>query len=324
MPRTPSRLMFSAALFCLTLALATSSTAAHASAERPNLATRDFIFVAHAGEPLVVLNNGLEGARVAGTPRRLPGDAPATYAPLPASRLSQTERAWLGRSLRLHDARGPVCDARIRELGVWTRMEDTVTGADGKPDRQFDHTALVARIDTLSGDCKQARFARDAARPAAVSYTRDRRPPPKALRERAMKATRALRTYAATQKTYLAQAPAPRAATWERDQSASVKTELFRDRAGRAAFVSVAIQSGQGCGEWSGQAWVLYEVRADGRLTLRSADAETHAAPNTPSALLDLGDGQLYVLDGQRLYAHGRAPAESARSMEKPYMGCGC
>ena len=303
-----------------TLTLVPNARAAASLKEGP----RAFAFVAHAGEPLVVLRNALEGDWRQGKARALAGANKSALSEVKAARLDRTLRAWVGRPLKLYDDRGVVCDARVRDLRVWTRYEESVQDAQGKPDSQFDHDSLVARIHVTSGTCGSARWARDASLPAPLVFTLDRDPVLASIAEAAMRQVRALTAFAAIQKRYLAEAPAPKAIAWDRDQSASTQLRLYRHADGRAAYLSVAISAGQGCGEWGGSLWVHFEVGPHARLVRRSADAETAAYPSDVTSMLDLGDGHLGSLDTARLYRSGRAPTEQARTMEKPYFGCGC
>lgn len=317
------------ALAVIGTALTCIAGAAHGAAPlrgvRPESAS--FALVVQAGEPLVVIRNVLaEGVR-SGAPVGLPGSEKSVLRGVRLNRLSLGARAWLGRSVRLYDDRGVVCEARIRELGVWTRRDDAIRNVDanGEPEAALEQDALVARLGTLSGDCGKARWARDASlRPPAV-FPRAAQVPGKLLRD-AETELRALPLYRRIQNRYLTEATAPRAKTWDSSDGATSQTTLFVDSAGQPAFISIARNAGAGCGEFGATLWATWQIKKDGTLALVSPDTESFAYPHEPAAMLRLGRTRaLHTLTDGTLFRLGKQEITDEKNLSVQfYSGCGC
>ncbi|MEZ4335784.1 MAG: hypothetical protein R3B82_04065 [Sandaracinaceae bacterium] len=230
--------------------------------------------------------------------------------------------------LELTDGRRTVCTARIGrphllryvepdfERAVWSGEEGGHVFSDDEVARAAwdlvpEHELLVARVIPIAGDCADAEWAsRRAPRFGADAPL----PDPAVLA-----AYRALPEHAE-----LAEAWAdarqydddPDAASW--DERAGAQRRQVDLRIDGRDFSLVVAHAHDGCGDFTGSLWALFERGPDGPQLLRSAHTYLYA----PSAIADFdGDGVPELLGHRTIVGSaGGDPVD----VSAVFLGCPC
>jgi hypothetical protein len=296
----------------------------------------------------VVLDEAAEPAWRKGRPELASREGPTiVHATADEGRLPEAHRAWRGREVRLVRADGTACEGKVTGFAlvgqlvphfsaeqVWrgdfeegdAPWTDEEIAADAWELASGVSLVLAARVD---GDrCADAIWAQPADRPAPVAGTPE--PAPAALAQAARAAFQRLPAWRATQKTYVEEADLPRAPHWDLHMGAESHVTLLRHPSG-AAYVAVGARAGEGCGEWAGSLFAIWEVTGGDleRPRLRLVSDPEALDPRRLVGVVDVdGDGRLELLwiddlatGVLRLVGERYQPAGE---LAIAYLDCGC
>lgn len=303
---------------------------------RPSSQNHSFVFAA-GGSQWVVISQG--GASLKGKgPLSLIADDPAFV-------VQEAESAafsdWKGRAVKLYDAEGKACDAKVESLhlgvrfyahfgmlGTWRGTGDSEAEGPMAPDKVAadawdmltgDERMLVGR---LSAGCGPALWARDAAAPApAVAGVIAAG---KALHQKALTEFRGLAGWARLQKAYQAEAQGTKTPEWTSYEGAKPGVRTFQMPDGRQ-FISVWAAAGSGCGDFGGELWAAWEVKDQGKTLMLLTDEQDPGHDFVPDAVFDLdGDGRVEIMGSEQLMTPAGATLRPAVNVRPPSFDCGC
>ncbi|MCB9592651.1 MAG: hypothetical protein H6719_07955 [Sandaracinaceae bacterium] len=230
--------------------------------------------------------------------------------------------------LELSDGHRTVCTARIGrphllraldpdfDYATWSGEEGGHRYTDDEVaraawDRVPEHERLVAAVIPIAGDCTRARWA---SRRAPRFGTAAALPDPALVA-----AYRALPEHQALAEAWIEASEYdddPHAASWdERAGAGRLQVDL---RVGQRDFSLVVAEAHDGCGDFTGSLWALFERGPDGPRLIRAS----HSYLPTMSGLADFdGDGVPEVL-GQRVVVSsaGGDPVD----VNAVFLGCPC
>lgn len=229
----------------------------------------------------------------------------------------------------MRDAEGRACTATLGAPRLLRRVDPDDgrayewSGEDGG-DRASDervaaeawelaagHELLVAEATVVAGGCERPRWAHPEG--AAIDLGAAGRAVPRA---RALAAFRGLEQHADLQREWREVAPGERGRHWDARPDGHRAIRTFQARSGRR-FVVVSALAEDGCGEFTGGLWSLFEARGDRLALVRTA--HTFVVPIT---LADVdGDGLPEVIFPDRI-----EQADDARTVDvsTPFFGCPC
>lgn len=240
------------------------------------------------GAPWVVIDASPRAEFAAGLPAFVDrGNVVVTRKDIDASSVPEAARALAGRAVQLYTATGPGCRGTIRELSVIRRVDvhfgteqewfDGDGGLRGDPTLLAQQAwelgeagaLLAARIDPPPGGCNASRWGRVADLPALPVYTR--RPADAAIEARALERLRATPAWTQLQAAYAQDPDATRDGRWDEHGGARPLVGIWSSPGSprRWLVVSSAVALG-GCASFSGQLWAVFEVGANGAVTLRT------------------------------------------------------
>ncbi|HTV23611.1 MAG TPA: nuclear transport factor 2 family protein [Polyangiaceae bacterium] len=305
--------------------------------ERPT-APESRLRVVDAG--VVILSNAVKPDWSRGTlrtPTQTKPEFAAVLRDADEARLPPALAHWKGRAVRVLDAQGRGCDARISSLAVrgavvphFSMSEGSSEGPTLTPAQRNEEFWAMSEQDgrQLVGELEPACegvFALDASDvvpemyPAVVADA--------ALKQAAVAAFRALPEYAKIQKRYVEETTAT--TPWHEDPTRhSLGVWSFTPRVGPRLLV-VAADAGQYCGEFGASANAVFALDASGKLTPRGVFEEE---PFAPASAFDLdGDGQLEILSGPEGSRRERALLRRSGSklvrdvlFAVPFLDCPC
>ncbi len=282
------------------------------------------------GEPLVVVRVQTRAGWGRGPLRLLQREWPTVVDRAVDRRALPAEvRAELRETLVLSGQDRVVCTARLGTPRVVRRVSADFqysiwSGEEGGPRytaRQVADAAwalaegtelLVAPAIKVTGDCRRAGWATRGSPTFSPASTTDE--------ARLLAAFRSLREHRALAEAWTEAShydDDPTASHW--DERGAGGSRSFRTFAARGRrFTLVVAHAHDGCGEFTGVVWALYEQRADG-LAIR-ASARTYTF--VPEALVDLdGDGVPEILGGAQ---YQRVGADLSSDVEALFLGCPC
>jgi hypothetical protein len=180
--------------------------------------------------------------------------------------------------------------------------------------------------------CEGAAWARAASLPAPAIVTG--REPDAEMRAAALKKFRALPEWKTIQKSYLEQ-PAKDVKTWEDfpDGKSAVEVVAFDVIIGGrpVTYVSVSAAVFQGCGDFAGDLWALWEIRnkawtlenTPGSGTVRPAAFVDTDGDGVPEILFDGGEaGDLGTERGRVKLRDGKY--DDVEKLAWPFLDCPC
>ena len=314
------------------------------AANGERLGERFLPFVRMNGKPYVMIRAGADRAWGAGPFTFARETAGMDIAYLRAADRERTpdSATWLARALRVYDAAGASCSAKIVDLQLYagavgnfhTDEEEQHLDDLGACGDACGHAAFERQGPSLLGllDGCDGVFAQPAELPAPTFYP----PEPVApdVEQRALAAARALPFYDEKQRELVAQLV--RAGDTEAEAQAFAAAHPWDEGDGASGFGSgdkhfVVVQlTADGCGTVIYAALrAVYELAADGSLQLLNPDVD---GPEIwPSLLLDLDkDGQLELLTGensgldQALYGIQRGAIGHVNALPYYRGSCGC
>jgi hypothetical protein len=310
----------------------------------PPIDPADFAFVANEGAFYVLLRKGTGGMRARGRVKLLQADVTSSAARrIVDADVDTTWRPWVGREVTLYGEAGVRCHgqvvhlvhlARVRPhfgtLQTWKGEGGTEPASQVRIADDVWHLGqpglfVAGRVVPAAGsDCRGAFWARADDRPAVTPLPQSA-PDPLLLRL-GLPALRALAGWADVQRDYADEVALPRAEHWDAYADATPKVVSFASPQGRRLFW-LAGQAGDGCGDFYGAFWGLWEVRgADAGLKLRLLSDER--APGRlvqPRTAVDLdGDGRLELIGHDALLQPAGATWRIGVSAEVPSLDCPC
>lgn len=229
---------------------------------------------------------------------------------------------WVGRKLALYGNKGPSCTATVRELRIVSLViphfgmrEDWKDSHKSARDKAADAWSMGgASVGAVLEGCdgEPALFARAAELPplATVAGVRDQ-----SLRGAAIRAMRALPSWRALQKSYLAQGGK---GPWDRTGSnAEVIVERWQLP---TPLLTVSAHSFDGCAGFGGEIFAVFDA-ATLTLVAEPTALRPEAAMMLDGAPAFIG-GQSWSDDGvaRQLVPLGGRP----RKIEVPYLDCPC
>jgi hypothetical protein len=256
-------------------------------------------------------------------------------------------------AVQLYSAAGAVCSAKLGEIFLLHRVTPhfgTVQvwnggGFPGDPNpgppmptqevaqAAWDEGAVgalyAAELSQAQGDCTTALWAREVGRPAPEVFRPE--PPSAQLEVRLEAALQATPGYKKIAADFAKDEPS-KAGPWERSDGGKPLYMLWKGE--HRTLASILVRVGSGCGDFSADMWLLYEVR-DNQLRLLS----NPEGKNEPSLLVLTGvvdanaDGAPEILGGEWQNTRGEANAllrstnkgyEVVRSNYPPFHDCGC
>lgn len=258
-----------------------------------------------------------------------------------------------GMAMRLYGAAGVVCSAKLGETFLLHRVTphfgtiqswnggfpDDPEPAPPLPKQEVARAAwdegaegalYAAEITDADGDCGMALWAREVDRPEPTVF---RPEPPSAELERRLEA--ALHAVTAYQKiaAEFAKDEPSKSAPWERSDGG--KPVYMTWKSAERILASIMVRVGTGCGDFSAEMWMLYEVRGDQLRLLSNPEAASEPSLLSLAGIADAnGDGVPEVLGGEWQNTRGEANAllrvtpnkgyEVIRSNYPPFHDCGC
>jgi hypothetical protein len=259
------------------------------------------------------------------------------YAALP-KHLLRTQ----GLAVSLFGGSGLVCHGSIGRLAMFGRVEphfgvrDVWSGNDGDtagtpmaPEQIADEawnmseggSMLVAELDNVRGDCKDATFARSSALASPKAAKGFAAPP--SIQALAVDAIHELDQYLEIEAMYFESSSAKPGARWENEDGARPSVTLFTTR--KSAYVWLGAYAGSPCSEFEGRIGALWKIEGQvgKNATLRLlyvGDGEF-----APSTLLELDtEGAPTLLGDQAALRKGRNGTFDVRSLAVPFLDCPC
>ena len=313
------------------------------------LPREDFAFVIHEDkEAYAVIHLAPEEAWSKGKLKLLAGGGRASVRrPAVLDALPEALRSWPGRQIDVHGSAGPACRGHIDKLYVLTRVEPhfgTVQYWNGEEGGAPISKARVAREAWGLGQsgrllvghikpvprarCHAGFWARAADRPAPLIASSA--PADPMLVRQALNRFRKLRGYVQVQKAYRDETASPRAPWWDAFQNGSPSVTFLQGADGKSSWISVAALAGDGCGEFMGEFWALWQVRpakAAGKaptLVLLSDDRDPGRFFQ-PQLAVDLdGDGRMEFLSTDGVFRPTGAVLRESEAIEVPNLDCPC
>jgi ketosteroid isomerase-like protein len=174
---------------------------------------------------------------------------------------------------------------------------------------------LVGRLETCAGPG----FAQTEASAEPLIYA----PMPSTpVRDAVLAELEALGGYAEIQEYFRSETG--EAGPWYRFEGAEPDIRLFADTETGRSFASVAVRSGTGCGDFSGDFWALFEVRPDGRLQLLTSP-DWPGDQFSPDAVFDAdGDGHPEFMNRERVIQWSGEVYRQTFEIEVPDYDCPC
>ena len=325
------------------------STVESGDAPAAALPREDFAFVIHEdNQAYVVLDLRPEAAWSKGKLQLLAAGARATVRqPAVVDALPEPLRGWVGRDVQVNGSSGPACRGHVDKLYVLTRVEPhfgTVQywqGEEGGAPVAKWRVAreawglgqggrlLVGHIKPVSREkCGTGFWARAMGR-AETKVAGSAAADPLVVRE-ALNRFRKLSGYVQVQKAYLAETSLPRPPWWDGFQDAKPSVTFLQGPEGEGGWISVASRAGDGCGEFIGEFWALWQIRppkSPGKaptLVLLS-DERDPGRFFMPELAVDLdGDGRVEFLSGDAIMRQAGAELRDAESIDVPNLDCPC
>jgi hypothetical protein len=273
----------------------------------------------------------------AASPPRLAAAANVVLRDVDESKLPADVAAWKGRAIQAFDAAGARCEAKVVGFGLRAQivphfgMIQAFRGELGQPPAVPNQMAAElwalaegggqALIGKLEPACGGALWALDAAKAAPVVAKAV--PAGEELTRQALKAFRALPSYATVQKQFVAEKKPGR---WDEYENSEPRVTSFRSETG-VVIVSVAAQSGPGCGDFYGSLSAVFIARPDKPLELLDEPAAL-----APLAAFDLNaDGSFELLfaeapnsDERLLWRKQARGGVLTRLFNVPFLDCPC
>jgi hypothetical protein len=258
-----------------------------------------------------------------------------------------------GMAMRLYGTAGAVCSAKLGEMFLLHRVTPhfgTVQawnggGYPGDPnpappmpkrevaqaawDEGADGALYAAEIKQTEGDCGAALWAREVDRPEPDVFHPE--PPSAELETRLEAALRAVAAYKKIASNFAKDEPS-KAGPWERVDGGKPLYMVWKN--GGRTLASILAKVGTGCGDFSADLWLLYEVRGAQLRLLNSPDGKDEPSLFSLAAVVDANaDGVPEILGGEWQNTRGEANAllrsagkgyEIIRSNYPPFHDCGC
>jgi len=282
------------------------------------------------GEPLIVVRVRTSAAWGRGPLRLLQREWPTVVDRAVDRRALPPEvRAELRETLVLSGQDRVVCTARLGtprvvrrvsadfHYSIWSgeeggRRYSAREVADAAWELAEGTELLVAPAIKVTGDCRHAGWATRRTPTFAPATTTDQARLPAAFRS--LPEHRAL-AEAWTEASHYDDDPT--ATHWDERGGGSSRSFRSFEANGRR-FALVVAHAHDGCGEFTGVVWALYEQPSEG-LALRTS-ARTHTF--VPDALVDLdGDGVPEILGGSQYQREG---ADLSSDVDPLFLGCPC
>ncbi|MCB9740448.1 MAG: nuclear transport factor 2 family protein [Deltaproteobacteria bacterium] len=305
----------------------------------------DFSFVSlDGGAPYVLLAKGKAGMKARGPLRLLEAGHYASAARrILEADVAEAYKPWIGRAVTLYGDKGTQCHGEVVQLVHLARVQphfgtyQSWTGEMGSAPMKKEQIAddawdlgqgglfLAGRVVPAAGtDCRGAYWARADDRPR-VTLLPQAAPDPMVLRAGLPK-LRALRGWADVQKEYAEMVALPRAEQWDAYGEAKPKVVTFRGP-GDVRYLYFAAQAGDGCGDFYGELWGLWELRGEGdaiKARLLSDD-RSPGRMMQPRAAVDLdGDGTLEFIGKDALLQPAGPTWRIGVNAEVPSLDCPC
>jgi len=317
----------------------------------PSLPLDRFAYVIDADGSHVVLHTKPKDRWSRGIPRLILRDRLVIVRrAVDATKLPPEILRWRDQKFRLFDSNGVVCEATVTGFAVIGRVVPhfgTEQAWDGEMGNQpmskkaiakdawdlskMGGHVLTGELDVNKGDCAGALWAQVASLPIPVVTTAET--PDKEIEKAALAAFRKLRAYKKIAGDYREEVEVPRASYWEKYDGAKPKVLVMRASKINTTLVSVSANSGNGCGEFEGSLWAIWEVTGDPKKPrLILANDPANAAYTVPIAAIDAdGNGTLEILYfffhygfHQGLIRSSGATWDYREELEIPIFDCGC
>lgn len=254
-------------------------------------------------------------------------------------------RAWADRDVQINGRGGLACRGRVDKLYVLTRVEPhfgTVQYWQGedKPlaKRRIAREAwglgqggrlLVGHVKPVARhNCRAGFWARAAGR-AETRIVSSVPADPQLVRQ-ALNRFRKLRGFGQVQRAYLAETAEPRPPTWDVYQDAKPSVTFLQGPDGAVGWISVASRAGDGCGEFMGEYWALWQVRP-ARMAGKAptlvllTDEREPGRFFVPELAVDLdGDGRMEFLSTDAIMRQAGVVLRDTESIEVPNLDCPC
>jgi hypothetical protein len=196
-------------------------------------------------------------------------------------------------------------------------------------DEGDDGALYAAEITPTEGDCGMALWAREMDRPEPTVFRPE--PPSAEVEARLEAALHAVPGYQKIAEQFAKEEPG-KAVPWERSDGSKPLYMIWKSK--DRTLASILVRVGSGCGDFSADIWLLYEIIGERLRLLSDPQAKQEPSLLSLAAVVDAnGDGTPEVLGGEWHNTRGEANAllrtrgkgyEIVRSNYPPFHDCGC